>query len=220
MNTGAPTLYGVGLGPGDPDLLTRKAIKIIKKVPVVMVPFVGAESRAARIVRAVDPEATVVGYYAPMTRDPEERDRAYSKAAKTLAKLLERFHEVAVCNLGDPTLYATFWHIVERIPLEDFEIELVPGIPAGLLCAARIGRPLAMESDKVLICTREPPEDLESTDTVILYKPTRRGIERLLRKGFEVYACRDLGFKGERVERVSAAEFEPNYLCTIVALRP
>ncbi len=207
------------MGPGDPDLLTRKAIEIIKKVPVTVVPFVGAESRAARIVRAVDPEATVVGYYAPMTRDPKERDRAYSQAARTLAELLERFHEVAICNLGDPTLYATFWHIVERIPLEDFEVELVPGIPAGLLCAARIGRPLAMGSDRVLICTREPPERLESADTVILYKPTRRGIERLLREGFEVYACRELGFEGERVERVNGAEFEPNYLCTIVALR-
>ncbi|WP_457614144.1 precorrin-2 C(20)-methyltransferase [Methanopyrus sp.] len=200
-------------------MLTRRAIKIIKKVPVTVVPFVGTESRAARIVRAVDPEATVVGYHAPMTRDPKERDRAYSKAAKTLAGLLKRFYEVAICNLGDPTLYATFWHIVERIPLENFEIELVSGIPAGLLCAARIGRPLAMGSDKVLICTREPPERLGSADTVILYKPTRQGIERLLREGFEVYACRELGFEGERVERVNGEEFEPNYLCTIVALR-
>ncbi|WP_456482338.1 precorrin-2 C(20)-methyltransferase [Methanopyrus sp.] len=220
MNTGAPTLYGVGLGPGDPDLLTCKAVEVIKKVPVTMVPFVGAKSRAAMVVRAVDPEATVVGYHAPMTRDPEERDRAYSKAAETLTELLERFHEVAVCNLGDPTLYATFWHIVERIPLEDFEIELVPGIPACLLCAARIGRPLAMGSDKVLICTREPPEDLESVDTVVLYKPTRRGVERLLEKGFEVYTCRELGFGEERVERVDEAGFELGYLCTVIAFRP
>jgi precorrin-2/cobalt-factor-2 C20-methyltransferase len=218
LSTDPPTLYGVGLGPGDPGLVTRRAEEVIRSVPVVMVPFVGASSRAARVVRELDPEAVIVGYPAPMTRDEREREKAYREAARIAEELLEEHGRVAVCNLGDITLYSTFWHLVDRLRL-DVRVSLVPGVPAGLLCAARVGRPLVMGDERLLVCTREPPERLlDGVDAVILYKPTERGIRLLLERGFRVYLCRSLGFPEEEVRRVREPE-RPGYLCTVIALR-
>ncbi|MHC1580821.1 MAG: precorrin-2 C(20)-methyltransferase [Methanopyraceae archaeon] len=217
MSTGRPTLYGVGLGPGDPDLVTLRAAEVIRRVPVVMVPFVGASSRAAEVVKSLNPEAVIVGYQAPMTRDRREREKAYRKAARIAEELLREHGEVAVCSLGDVTLYSTFWHVVRWLRV-DVNVELIPGIPAGLLCAVRIGRPLVMGNDRLLVCTREPPDRLDDVDAVILYKPIKRGIRRLLEEGFDVYLCRELCFPGEEVKKIEEPE-DPGYLCTVVGIR-
>ncbi len=218
----APTLYGIGLGPGDPDLVTRRAEELVKGLPVLMAPFVGGRSRAAEVVLEINPDATVVGFNAPMTRDPEERDREYGKAAATAEDLLREFDEVGMVTLGDPTLYSTVWHVVTRMRTE-FNLELVPGIPAFLCCSARAGVPLTLDVGSCAIRTRSPEdEDLDAFEAIALYKPDPEGVARLLDAGYRVFLCRNLGWEGEEVVELKTEEDLEKirgYLCTVIGIR-
>lgn len=139
------TFYGVGVGPGDPELLTRKAVGVLERCPVLAIPRTrtGA-SVALEIVRgAVELEGkTLLPLDFPMSREEGELRAAHRAAAETVRPHLEAGRDVAMAVLGDVSLYSTFCYVMEILRGEGFPCAMVPGVPSFCAAAALLGRSL------------------------------------------------------------------------------
>ena len=172
------TLYGVGVGPGDPDLLTIKAARIIGQVPIIAVPVAKldgdsyAHSIAAELLK---PSQRVEKLHFPMLRDQQQRTVKRREAAQQVATHLKGGQDVAFLTEGDPLLHSTFGYLLEHLPSE-FPVEIVPGITSILGAAADHKHPLVMGDERlaVLPATFEEmsalPQILATFDTVVLLK--------------------------------------------------
>lgn len=148
------TLFGLGIGPGAPDLLTLRAVDVLRRVPVVVGPRPrrSEDSLAARIARPhLSTSSRLEELVFPMVRDPVVLRSAWCAAASSILGWLEQ-GDVAFLTLGDASLYSTWTYlraaILEQRP--DQRIETVPGITSFSAAAARTGRPLA-EGDQTLV---------------------------------------------------------------------
>lgn len=104
-------LYGVSVGPGDPELITLKAVRLIKECPVLAVPRTKGENTLALSIvkQAADIRGKEIVYTDfPMTRDKEVLDKNYDRIAGLLAEYLEKGQNVAMLNIGDISIYSTF----------------------------------------------------------------------------------------------------------------
>jgi len=160
---GRAVIYGVGVGPGDPGLLTVRAVEVLQHVTAVMTPAPkrGGESLACDIARMhLPPECAVVHGHFPMTEDPETLRTAWDEAAAELLRLAAA-PPVAFITLGDAMLYSTWSYLLTAIRrlAPDVAVETVPGVTAMAACAAAVGRPLAEGRDPLLVWPDEPPAD-------------------------------------------------------------
>lgn len=141
------TLYGVGVGPGDPELLTLKAVRLIRQCPVVAVPRSGAGEVAAwNIARQAVPELEQkerLELDMPMTRDAARLEAAHEAAAQAVLERLRAGQDVVFLTLGDPTVYSTYAYLHKRVRREGLDAQMVPGVPSFCAAAARLGRSLA-----------------------------------------------------------------------------
>ena len=145
---GQGILHGVGVGPGDPQLLTLKACEIIKAADVLAYPVNGSgKSHAREIASAVIPEdAEELPIHLPMKVERGPARKAYDAAAGKIAGHLGAGRNVAYLCVGDPLFYGSFMYLAAR--LEDtHEIEVVPGVTSLSACAARTHMPLGGRSD-------------------------------------------------------------------------
>ncbi len=139
--------YGVGVGPGDPELMTLKAIRLIRENEVIAVPGkVPEESVAYQIAVQNVPELKdkeLVPVYMPMVKDRELIDLEHKKGAKLIQSYLDQGKNVVYITLGDPTVYCTFSYLQHYLEAEGYPVELVSGIPSFCAAAARLNLPLA-----------------------------------------------------------------------------
>ncbi len=176
-------LYGVGVGPGDPDLLTLKALKVIQKVPHL---FVAASSKnhyslALDIVRPHLPKDQKVRRLSfPMTYETSRLTQAWEKNAKEVLEALEQ-GEAAFLTLGDPTLYSTFGYLVRTLLnwVPELDYEVIPAVSAAQAAAARLKLSLAEGEDRLLLASAaqgaKVVRDLASqVETLVLYKVYRK----------------------------------------------
>jgi len=174
-------LYGVGVGPGDPELMTLKASRILSQVPVIFVPKKAeqGESIAESIVGNLSPriEPKIVGLVLPMLRDREQLADYWRKAVESMWQYLKNGEDCAFVNVGDPLLYGTFVHILETLQKShpEVEVEVIPGISSISAAAARAIVPLASNDERIAIISgnREDKvirETLENFDTVVFMK--------------------------------------------------
>lgn len=182
-------LYGLGVGPGDPELLTLKALGILKRVPVVAFPALEAGDSFARAIVAAHLPAGIreIAVRVPMSPDPDAALGAYDRAAMEIAAELEAGHDVAVLCQGDPFLYGSFMYLHERLA-DRFEIEVVPGVTSLTAAAAAAGRPLVARNETLAVVPATLPEEVL--------------VERL--SGSEALAIVKLGRHLEKVRRVLA----------------
>jgi len=177
-------LYGIGVGPGDPELLTLRAVRIIKGSPVICAPRASTESGsfALGIVGdLVEPSRQkIMTALFPMSMDRSVLDKAWSDAAEAIASELLAGNDVAFLTLGDPSLYSTYAYILakvrERIP--DVVSETVPGVSSVSLAAARAGVDLGLGGERLAVMPMgrdmEPVRRaLGEYDTVVLMKVNR-----------------------------------------------
>jgi precorrin-2/cobalt-factor-2 C20-methyltransferase len=149
------TLYGIGVGPGDPELITVKAYRILQESPIIAYPkkLKGSRSYALDIVEAyVDTtQKTMLGLVFPMTKDPDILAREWEKIGGILIEHLRSGSDVAFVTEGDPLLYSTFIHMSRVVQERERNIQAlaVPGISSVNAAAARLGIPLA-EGDEVV----------------------------------------------------------------------
>ena len=175
-------LYGIGVGPGNTELLTIKAYKLLKTVDVICSPR-SAESKpsiALNIIQAVlderEDKYEVVDPLFPMIEDKSELNRYWDQAADRIQKRLEAGLNVAFITLGDPTIFSTYAYVADRISRAGFEIEVVPGITSFTGCAAAAGISL-VEKDEILVVVPKIDDRLEKIlpygDTFVIMKTSR-----------------------------------------------
>ena len=133
-------LYGIGAGPGDPELLTVKAIKTIQKCSVIAVPKTNNdESTAFSIAEKYLDEKEILECHFEMDKDIVKRKESRQKAAEDIIQFLDRGKDVAFITLGDPTTYSTYMYVHEIITSKGFATEIIPGITSYAAAAAALG---------------------------------------------------------------------------------
>lgn len=150
------TLFGVGVGPGAPDLVTLRAVNVLRRVPVIAAPRPDpqSESLALRIAREATGE--VPGQESllltfPMTRDPQAREAARAAAAKAIGVHLAAGRDVAFVTEGDPLLYSTFLDLLPADDRERARVEIVPGVSSITAVGAAAGVALADGDDRIAV---------------------------------------------------------------------
>lgn len=135
--------YGVGVGPGDPELMTLRACRLIRENDVIAVPGkTAADSVAYRIAAGAVPEIAekeLVPVYMPMVKDVDLIAKSHREAADTIERYLDEGRNVVYITLGDSTIYCTFSYIQHILEEDGYETELVPGITSFCAAAARLG---------------------------------------------------------------------------------
>ncbi|MHB0866494.1 MAG: precorrin-2 C(20)-methyltransferase [Thermoleophilia bacterium] len=172
---GTGTLYGVGVGPGDPGMVTLRAVEVIRTVPTIAFPVKkeGAPSRALETVRDHIPAAaTLLPLLMPMTRDRDQLAQAHAAAAAALIAAAAEGKEVAFLSLGDPLFYSTFGYLAAKFP---GKVEAVSGVTAMSAAAAALGRPLAERDEATVVVTGVDHEQLKKAlqmkGSIIIMKP-------------------------------------------------
>jgi precorrin-2/cobalt-factor-2 C20-methyltransferase len=202
--------YGVGVGPGDPELMTYKAAKLIRENDVIAVP--GKDPREAvayKIAAGVVPEIAdkeLVPICMPMIKDRELIDREHQKAARLVEDILDTGRNLVYITLGDPTIYCTFTYIQHYLEADGYQVELVPGISSFCAAAARLGLPL-VEWDQqlhVLPAVHNLDQPLEQPGTYVLMKSASRmkAVKEMLRRsGRKVQMVENCGLENEKLYR-------------------
>lgn len=172
-------LIGVGVGPGDPELLTLKAIRLIQSAPVLAYTADGRGQSAARRTAAGFIRAGQEELPLRFSMDPEreERVRARREAARQVLSSLTAGCDVVFLTEGDPLLYSTFQHLTASLPGE-IRVEVCPGISALNAAAAVAGFWLAVEDETLVVAPAETGlehlrEWLSAGHTVVLFKVAR-----------------------------------------------
>lgn len=146
------TLYGLGVGPGDPELITMKAHRILTSVPVIAYPAPdNGESFARSIVAQwITPQQLEIPVIVPMRTERFPAREVYDKAAETISRHLDAGSDVGVLCEGDPFFYGSFMYLFERLG-NDYPCEIVPGISSVMAGAAQLKRPLAARNDVLTV---------------------------------------------------------------------
>ena len=142
MNDTNGTFYAVGVGPGDPELLTLQAVNLLRQCPVIAAPQTkSGQMLALDIARsALDlREKEVLPLSFTMSREPSLREESYQTAARQIEAFLQKGLDVAMVNLGDVSVFATAYYILERIREDGFQTVMAPGVTSFSAVAARLG---------------------------------------------------------------------------------
>lgn len=228
-------LFGVGTGPGDPELMTLKAARRIDESPVVA-HFCrregGGKARAIAAGRLrADHEVLPLMY--PVTtelphdsREYRERIEAFfDESAQRLAEHLAAGRDVAVLNEGDPFFYGSFMHVYLRLK-DRFPTEVIPGVPSPMAAAAQLPTPLIMRDDVLAVIPGTLPEDdlrqalVDADAAVIMKVGTRRDqIIRILHELERVdgaWYVAQASMEGESVVPLTEAPAKAPYFAMIV----
>lgn len=152
-------LYAIGTGPGAADLITVRAANVLANMDIIYAPAArkGGDSLALTIVRPyIGQQTQIKERHFPMTHNAEEKAQAWQSVVEEIQTDLAQKKQIAFISLGDVMLYSTWVSILARLP-DGIDIEIIPGITSFALIAAKTKRPLAMETQSLIImsCTVE-----------------------------------------------------------------
>ena len=199
--------YGVGVGPGDPELMTLKAVKIIKENGIIAVPGkVPEEAAAYKIASGAVPEIsrkTLVPVYAPMINDLEIVKKEHEKNAKHIEEYLEKGENVVYITLGDPTVYSTFSYLQSIVSGDGYDCRYISGVTSFCAAAARLCTPLA-EWDETLHIVPALHSDLfETANGSYVFMKSGKNVDKikafLKENGYSAKAVEKCGMEGEQI---------------------
>lgn len=234
MNENTGTFYGIGVGPGDPELLTVKAINALKKIDVLIAPKTEKKSDSVALSIAqpyLKPDIEIIYQTFPMVRDFAEETEIFEANKEEILRELRGGKNVGFATLGDPMFYSTYIYIFNLLKSCGVKIVTIPGVPAFLAIAAQIGRPLAYGNDilRIIPATADLAaikNSLDRADSTVLmkvYKNFPEVVDEL--KAHDMIADAVLvsrcGLDDEKIiTDVAAHKDEPlNYLSTILTRR-
>jgi precorrin-2/cobalt-factor-2 C20-methyltransferase len=206
-------LIGIGVGPGDTELLTIKALKALNSVQVVCAPR-SASSKPSLALSIVQPvlNEREEGYEVleplfPMIEDRKALETYWDGAAAALVERLEEGNSVAFITLGDPTVYSTFSYVSERINALGFDVEITPGVTSFTSCAAASNIQLA-DKDEIIVVVPKVDERLAQIlpygDTFVIMKTSRHSeeLEKIIgrdKRKKKVISVQNCSMKDEKV---------------------
>ena len=228
------TFYGIGVGPGDPELLTVKAIDALKKIDVLIAPKTEKKSDSVALSIAkpyLKPDIEIIYQTFPMVKDFADETTVFEANTAEILQILRDGRNVGFATLGDPMFYSTYIYIFRLLEPRGVKIVTIPGVPAFLAIAAQIGRPVAFGNDVLTIIPataslNDIKFSLEHADTTVLmkvYKNFPDVVDALAAKNMidDAILVSRCGLDDEKIiTDVSAHKNERlNYLSTILTRR-
>lgn len=146
------TVHGVGVGPGDPELMTLKAYRLISDADVVAYPVLETSESFARSIAAeiMPPDVREIPITVPMTTRRAPAQAAYDQGSDAIAAELEAGRDVVILCEGDPLFYGSFMYLHSRLS-DRYRVEVVPGVNSVTACAAALGRPLVARNETLTV---------------------------------------------------------------------
>lgn len=230
MSHKAGVLYGVGVGPGDPELLTIKAVRVIKESDIIGIPAREASlCTSYQIALKAVPEMAakeVIALPVPMTTDQDKLAESYERGTEKLIEFLAQGRKVALLNLGDPTVYGSYLKFHERVKERGYRAEIVSGVPSFCAAASALEISIGQEREAIHILpgVYVGDEVEEYTGTRVLMKSAGK-IDELKEKliGLEgegrlkAYAVSNCGMEHEAIYRdISELDENAGYFTTII----
>ena len=173
------TLYGVGVGPGDPELMTLRAHRLIESAEVVAYPAPDSGESFARSIAAsaIPKDATEIPMIVPMRVERFPAQDVYAESAAAIAAHLEQGRDVVVLCEGDPFFYGSFMYLFVRLA-DRFPTEVVPGVSSLGACSAALRRPLTARNDVLSVIPGPLPDDelrgrIEAAEAIAIMKVGR-----------------------------------------------
>lgn len=218
-------LIGVGVGPGDPENLTLKAVRILQESDLLILPAESRDScRAYQIAVQAVPEIGEkpwVGFDFPMIREKAALEAALDGIYGKIRVLLKTCRQAAFLTIGDPLVYSTWCYLQDRALREGLPVSVVSGIPSFTACAARFPMPLAESREEIHILpgSARAEEVLKLPGTLVFMKSGRE-LRKLLavlkQTDKSVYAVSDCGMETEKIYRSAAEIPEDVYMLTVI----
>ncbi|WP_289053826.1 precorrin-2 C(20)-methyltransferase [Carboxylicivirga marina] len=177
-------IYGVALGPGDPDLITLKALKVLQAADVIYYPTTinskgESNSMAMRVLKhqAIDLKKALPVEVA-MKYKRAAVTKTYKKLAADSIELSQQGKQVAIVSEGDISFYSTFAYLIDDFNKANVDYEMIPGVPAFILAGALSASPICTQTDEVLVMPDVESEEqlktkIASTETVVLMKVSK-----------------------------------------------
>ncbi len=220
--------YGVGVGPGDPELMTLKACRLIRENDVIAVPGkVPQDAVAYKIAVKAVPELAdkeLIAIDMPMVKDREVLKKSHAEAAAMIEGILDTGRNVVYLTLGDSTIYCTFSYIQHILESDGYGVELVSGIPSFCAAAARLGTSLAEwnEPMHVIPALHNTSEgSLKWPGNYVLMKSANKMPEVkkvLASSGYDVLAAENCSMENEKLYRsVDEIPDKAGYFTLIIA---
>ena len=222
--------YGVGVGPGDPELLTIKAIRIMKECEMLAIAISDSQLENPKVIAPSEQEkytAVLQGCVAyhialtavpelkekellllpmPMIKDKQQLKKIHEKDSDKVMELLDVGKSIAFITLGDPTIYSTVLYVHRRIQAENYKTYLIPGIPSFCAAAARMNIGLAENREKlhVIPASYDVEQSLKLSGTKVLMKAGKKikEVKQILKENeCQVELVENCGMKKERIYR-------------------
>ena len=215
-------LYGLGVGPGDPELITVKALRIMEKAEVIACPARGSTPGIAyQIAEQVYPDIRMKEILLldfPMEKG--NQSKFHQEAADHLIKELQKGKIVAFLTLGEPAFYSTFSYISDIIRAEGYQVEMISGVTSFSAAAARLLIPIALGNEPVMITTGEI---IDFDGTLVVMKAGRNLRllkEKVAESGKTVYLIENCGMPDERVySGIASIPDQTGYFSTLIIKR-
>ena len=221
-------LYSVGIGPGDPELLTLKAVRLLQECDVVAIPKGDTDTLTAKdiVSQVVDLDAKEqLLVYMPMTKDMAVMDTAHAKGAADIMALLDEGKNVVFITLGCPTVYATCIYVHKLVLEAGYEAELVAGVTSICAVAAKLNTSLCERAEPLIILPgsyKETAQFLDGPGNKVLMKSASeigRVRDDLRARGLISHAAmvERCGLPGEKVYRdLEAIDAKNSYFSVIL----
>jgi precorrin-2/cobalt-factor-2 C20-methyltransferase len=165
-------LYGVGVGPGDRDLITIKAVKILEKADIVIAPASTGDDSIAYEIAAPYIMGKVMFMEFPMIHSKEQLEMRWDENVDIIKAYINSGNNVAFITIGDPMVYSTFIYILKR--MAGFEVETIPGITSYNAAAAKVNIPIAEGKQSFVVVPSGDIQEIEKAfslyDNIILMK--------------------------------------------------
>lgn len=196
-------LYGIGVGPGDSELLTVKAVRAIENSQVIVAPSAeeGGESIALDSAREYIKEGTEVCIkHFPMGKSGKEEK--VLAAYKFIEEKLKEGKNVSFLTIGDPFVYSTYTHMLQFMEADGFEVQTIPGITSFCASASLIGKELVLGNEPLLILPAARIDDIRDEKYVVImkvYKLEEKVVNVLEEKGFNYVCVKRCGREGQEV---------------------
>ena len=201
-------LYSVGVGPGDPELMTAKAIRLITECDVLAIPqgdsdVLVAKNIVSGLIDISQKEQLIV--YMPMVKDHDIISKAHRKGADDIEKYLDEGKDVVFITLGCPTVYATCIYVHKLVGKDGYATELVPGVTSFCAVAAKLNTSLCEKAEPLTILPgsyKESDRFLDMPGNKILMKSASeigRVRDEVLQRGLYAQMIENCGLPGEKI---------------------
>ena len=222
-------LYGIGVGPGDPELLTIKAYKILKEVDMVVTPRSSEDKRSLAlltiegIINERKNKPIVVEPVFPMTKDQAKLAFYWEKAREEVLKNAKGCETVAFVTLGDPSLYSTFYRFLEIFKDVVDEVEVVPGVTSFSACSSIAKAPIAEGNEIVSIVpdvkgNENAVQIIQNSDSLIFLKPKNMDEIKTMLGNKKAILGVKVGFEDQKMVFAKLNELQQpgHYLSTLI----